>query len=264
MALPPVAAALPHASERATIRDVVKEFFATKQKEVVKIFGYATGWTSIFLQVGSNSELAGRISTDAGWIKNGLSALETPGKLMDLHLAVKNFYDKPSLSSARIVLFSKTTSVINSVSDSIDFGSRIFPVASETMKVVKGVNYTATLIGAGNGAIEQFQKLAKKPDGKTIGLIMINVARDTSYVGLAVIGLAGMASLITTAPWMFLACLTSGLSFTIIGFFYERLVETQGSNKHLDPHRVNANWIVRNQNLQNDRDHWHRLVPAAV
>lgn len=219
------------------------EFMTTKQKDIVKLFGYATGWTSISLpSEDPTGQLLGRVSGFMGDTKNLLSALEIPDKTVKLRKAVSDFIAEPSFEGARKVLFKELTGLINPVCDGIDFSTKFVPITTEAMRTVKTVNFAATFIGAGNSAIEQVQKINNltEIDTQKTTLHLINIARDVSYVALAVIGLSSIFLGFAAAPWMFLTCLTSGLLFTIGGFFYDRVVVNL-NNEHTDLNRANAN-----------------------
>lgn len=222
------------------------EFLSSKQKDIIKLFGYATGWTSVSLPSDHpTGQLCGRVSGFMGDTKNLLSAIEIPEKTANLRKAVTDFIAEPSFEGARKVALKELTGLINPVCDGIDLSSKFIPLTSEAMRAVKTINFTATLVGAGNSAVEQVQKInnLEEIDTKKTALHLINIARDVSYVALAVIGLSSIFLGFAAAPWMFLTCLTSGLLFTIGGFFYDRVVVNL-DNKHTDLNRENANLIA--------------------
>lgn len=233
----------PFANTNKDFGTVFWEFLTTKQKDIVKLFGYATGWTSISLPSDhSTGQLLGRVSGFMGDTKNLLSAIEIPDKAVNLRKAVSDFIAEPSFEGARKVVLKEFTGLVNPVCDAIDFSTKFVPITAEAMRAVKTANFTATLIGAGNSAVEQVQKINNltEIDSQKTTLHLINIARDVSYVALAIIGLSSMFLGFAAAPWMFLTCLTSGLLFTIGGFFYDRVVVNL-DGKHTDLNRVNAN-----------------------
>ncbi len=222
---------------------VCREFLSTKQKDIIKMFGYLTGWTSIALPRNNQTgQLAGRVSELMGNAKNLLSVIEIPDKAVNLRRAVSDFIAEPSVEGARKVVLKELPGIINPICDGIDLSSKFVPYTSQAMRAVKTVNLSATLIGAGSSAIEQVQKLNKMTeiDSQKATLHFMNIARDVSYVALSTIGLSGTFLGFAAAPWMFLACLTSGLLFTIGGFFYDRVVVNL-DGKHTDMNKVNAN-----------------------
>jgi hypothetical protein len=239
----------PHLNTNKDFGTVVWEFLATKQKDFIKVFGYATGWTSIALgSENPTGALAGRVSGFMGDAKNLLSAMEIPDKAAKLRHAFERFIAEPSFDTARDLFLKELTGIINPICDAIDLSSKFVPI-TELMPAVKGVNFTATLIGAGNNCVQQVQEISerKELDADQTTLNLLNIARDTSYVALGIIGLSSLFLGFAAAPWMFLACLTSGLTFTIGGFFYERVV-VNPSGKH-------DNFSLVRENLNAEIDH---------
>lgn len=249
MALPSTTA-LPHVSTNKDFGTVFFDFFNEKKKDLTKLIGYTSFW--IGEAIGKSHpqhELTGRVSGFCGDAKNLMSTMEIPEKVSNVRKAFDQFVAEPGIETGRKLVLKEFTGLVNPVCDAIDISSKFVPVAAETMKQVKAANFTATLIGSTNGAVEQVQKMQATDvtTEKTV-LYMINLARDVSYVALAVIGLSSMFLGFAAAPWMFLACLTSGLVFGIGGYFYERIVNPEG--KHPDMNKVRDNLLAENTQLR--------------
>ncbi len=224
-------------------RTVFWEFLSTRQKDITKIFGLIAQWVPVVCPTNHSArQLAGRVSESMGNTKNLLSAIEIPGKAESLRNRISCFIADPSFAGFRRVVFGEMTGLINSVCDGIDLSSKFVPCASEAMRGLKTLSLTATLVGASNSAVEQVQKIhaMTELDPQKTGLRVMHIARDTSYVALAILSLSSMFLGFSAAPWMFLACLTSGLLFTIGGFFYDAAVVNL-DGKHTDANKVYTN-----------------------
>ena len=231
---------------RRDLTDIFFRFVNEKVKDVAKSFGYTIFWVgqaipSLPAPVRSFGEMMGNF-------KNFVSATEIPEKGYKVMSKAQEFFAAPGLQTGRNV-FKETTSLINSVSDSIELSTKFVEIKSETMNWVRGINFAATLGGSLNSAIEQVQKMAglERDQTQAQTLHMINIARDASYIALGVIGLYGIVTATVIAPWLFIGTVTSGLAFTIAGYFYERIVDPE--NKHADPAKVIQNMQAQNAHL---------------
>jgi hypothetical protein len=226
----------PFQSTNKDFGSVLSEFLSTQQKNIVKLVGYATGWTSLGLPDQPVGQLAGRVSGFMGEAKNVLSAIEIPGKASSFHQAASKFIAEPTLDSGRVVAFKELPGLVSPICDTVSLCHKFLPLSSEAMQTVKNVSSTFTLISSGHSALEQIQKIHQMEEinPKRTALYLNNLARDVSYVAVAVLGLIGLSG------WVLLACLTSGLVFTITGFFYDRIV-VNADGKHTDLNKVNAN-----------------------
>ncbi len=239
--------------EEYSVAGVVLKFFEEKAKDISKVFSYTTFWLG---QAIPNLPAEARsFSATMGDFKNFISATEVPKKIMEARDAVNRFWTDLTTSGgpwskvaeAGREVFKKATSLTNSVVDSVDFSSRFLPIDQNVMSWLKGLNFAATLGGAGNGAIEQIQNFCKTTDAdaQKRTLYMINLARDVSYVAVGVIGVASFVTGAAIVPWMIVAALTSGLGFTIGGYFYEKLYDPEGKGKNLNPEIVLQNNAAR-------------------
>lgn len=228
--------------------EIAISFFKEKAKDLAKAINYGFGWAA---QVYPNNPTLPSVSKGAKDVKNFLSTTEIPEKADKTVASVRQFFAAPSVATGRNVL-KEGTGLINSTCDGIDFSSNWLTIPSQVMKGLSLVNYGATFLGAGNSAIEQAESInceaRKLREGKAcneqkIHLNMINIARDVSYVALAVLGILSIAFGVAVAPWVFLACLTSGLLFTIGGYFYERMVDPE--KKHFDKDKMIAQLQAR-------------------
>ncbi len=228
--------------------DVLKEFVTTKQKDIVKLFTYATGWLSLGLGKSDPvGKKAGEFSAFGTNAKNFLSAIEVPFKAHEVGLAVEELIEKKDGKAARKLFLEKIPALANPLCDSIDLTSKFIPIPAEAMKGVKIASAAATGIGAADSLVTEVQTLHNLPkiDEKRTALSMIMIARNVSYVVLGTISLIGLVFGVAFAPWMFLACLTSGLLFGIGGFFFERLV-VNPNGKFNDQRKVADYWHAQN------------------
>lgn len=240
--------------------DIVLAFFREKAKDVSKVFGYTCGWlVEAMPQLPPNVKSFGTLM---GQVKNFISATEFPEKTDKVVKAVKDFFSHPSVENARTIL-KEGTSWINSTCDGIDLGSQFIPITAEVMRMVKGINFSATLFGSGNGMIQNYQDvdgLTEYNAGKTVNHL-IKLAADVSYFILGGVGLFFIVTSTPFIPWVMLTCLTSGLTFTIGGFFYERIVDPNG--KHADPNKVIYNLQNQNAYQQDEITHLKNRVTAT-
>jgi len=227
--------ALPQTLPYKSNYEIAVNFFKDQAKNIAKAINYGFGWAA---QIYPGNPTLPSVSKGAKDVKNFMSATEIPEKADKTVKSVQKFFAAPSVTSARGVL-KETTGLINSTCDGIDFSSNWIPIPSHAMKSVSLVNYGATFLGAGNSAVEQAEAIHAEAGKARAGeawnkqkilLNLINMARDVSYVALAVLGIAMVAFGVAVAPWAFLACLTSGLVFTIGGYFYEKIVDPEQKN----------------------------------
>ncbi len=265
--------------EEYTSTGLVLKFFEEKGKDIAKALNYLAFWTGQAIP-NLPSEVKS-FSAAMGNFKNFVSATEVPKKgyewwnslggmtkpSEDFTAALaEKFYNNnvfvdltnetgawnavnaagAKLGVAARNIFEKTTSLINASVDSIDFGSNFMPINASVMSWLKGINSVATIGGAGSGAIKQIEKLAATSENDTSKRVfhMVNLARDASYVAVGVLGLVAAFGAVSVSPWMFVACLTSGLSCTIGGYFYERIYDPEGKGKNINPDAVLANRAV--------------------
>ncbi|MBS0603756.1 MAG: hypothetical protein JSS60_01825 [Verrucomicrobia bacterium] len=235
--------------EEYTVAGVVLKFFEEKAKDVAKALGYTAFWVGEATP-GLPPQVK-TFSSTMGDFKNFVSATEVPKKTVEAFDHLKKTWVALTDSTgtwtkvghASREAFEKVASLTNSIVDGIDFSQRFISYDQTAMTWLKGLNFAATLGGAGSGAIKQVEKIAQAEQHETIkiGYHWINLARDVSYVVLGVLGLVMVAGLAPIAPWMFVACLTSGLSFTIGSYFYEKLYDPESKGANLDPKAVIAN-----------------------
>jgi hypothetical protein len=232
-----------------SITDLVLAFFKEKVKEIAKAGSYLAFWTTEAIpDLPQNVTKFNFLLRD---FKNFISTTEIPEKLHTLSGSVTTLLTDLSSATMEKVgtaarkVFKDTMSLINSTGDGIDFASLFIPISKEALRWVTGINLAATLGFAGNGAVEQIQNISgmTKIDTKRTAFYLINLARDTSYVALAVIGLGFVLTGTAMVPWMIVTCLTSGLTFSIGSYFYERLVDPENNGKNLNPAIVVKNHV---------------------
>lgn len=242
-----------------SITDLVLTFFKERVKDLAKAGSYLAFWTTEAMPNLPNSVT--KFNYMLRDFKNFVSATEIPDKLNTLAGSVTTLatdltsgtWGKVGLAARKA--FKDTMSLINSSADTIDFTSLFVPISKETLRWVTGINFAATLGFSGTGAIEQIQNISgmNKIDPKRTTFYLINLARDVSYVALGVIGLACIVTATPMIPWVIVACLTSGLSFTIGSYFYERIFDPENKGKNLNPNVVVENYV-------NQRNYQQRLA----
>ncbi len=233
--------------------DIVFGFFKERVKDIAKGVGYATFWTVKALpSLPPQFAEFGNLMRD---VKNFISITEIPDKLAKVAKSVKGFFEKPSIPTGRTAV-KENMGLANSVLDGVELlGSRqILPIGKETLKCFGAANHGATLVGSGISAYENIDKIdqAAPDEAAKVGLYLINLARDVSYVVLGVFGLFCFFAGFAGAPFypvVMVACLTCALTFSIGGFFYERIVNPE--NTQADPKKVIANLQDQNSYLQN-------------
>jgi len=219
--------------------EIVTTFFKEKAKDVAKVISYGCGWAA---QVHPANTTLSSASKGTKNVKNFISAAEVPEKVRKTGDSVRAFLAKPSVATGRNVL-KEATGLVNSTCDGIDFSSNWLAIPPKALNGVSLVNSGATFLGCGNSAIEQAESINKEArniregkefNEKLIHLNMINIARDVSYVAVGVLGILVAGFGVAIAPWAFLAVLTSGLFFTTVGYFHERIVDPEKKNYDKD------------------------------
>lgn len=208
---------------------IVLEFFKDKGKDVAKTIGYTCSWMiQLFPSMPANAQV---IADGMKNTKNFFSALELPEKIMKFHHAVVSLVSDTTLSVVQKVrnFVKEGTGLFNAFADTTELSSIYLPVGKEFLHSVKTLNLGATFLGAGNSAVENIQKYAstKASEQERQNLYMINTARDVSYFVFAgyVLGCAFMGATVVSA--VVLGLLSSGLAFTMAGFYYERKVDPE-------------------------------------
>jgi len=249
--------------DKYSIPDLVLTFFKEKVKDLAKTGSYLAFWaTQAIPDLPTSVTKFNFLLKD---FKNFVSVTEVPEKLCTLGGSVSTLVTNlPSATMEKVgtaarKVFKDTMSMINSTADTIDFASLFVPVCKETLRWVSAINCAATAGFAGNGVVEQIQNIngMGKVDPKRTTFYLINLARDVSYLAVGIIGLASVLSIAPIAPWMIVSCLTSGLSFSIGSYFYERIVDPENKGKNLNPAIVIENQI-------NQRNYAQRPVSVTV
>ncbi len=236
-------------SAEYSITDLVLTFFKEKVKDLAKAGSYLAFWVTE--AVPDLPPGVAKLNSTLRDFKNFVSATEIPEKLHTLAGSVTTLASDLTSGAVEKVgavsrkAFKDAMSLINSTADSIDFANLFIPIGKETLKWVSGISFAATLGSSGVGAVEQIQNIngMDKIDPKRTTLYLINLARDISYVALGVIGLTFVLTTTPIVPWMIVACVTSGLTFSIGSYFYERIVDPEHKGKNLNPTVVVENHV---------------------
>lgn len=246
-----------------TMTDLISAFFKERVKDIAKIGAYLAYWTTEAIP--NLPPNVTKFNSVLKEFKNFVSATEVPEKLQTWGGSVTAFVANLSgetmekVGTAARKVFKDTMSLLGSATDGIDFASLFIPMCKETLRWVSGISLVATLGGAGNGAIEQLQNIngMDKIDPKRTTFYLINLARDVSYIALGIIGFSFFFAVTPTVPWMIVACATSGLAFSIGGYFYERIVDPENKGKNLNPAIVVENHV-------NQRNYEQRLAESVT
>lgn len=249
---PPTHAVIPPPTPKPaeySITDLVLAFFKEKVKDLAKAGAYLSFWVT--QAIPNCPPSVTKFNFMMKDFKNFVSVTEVPEKLCTLKGSIVALMtDLPSAAMGKVTaaarkVFKDTMSIINSTADSIDFASLFIPLSKETLRWVSGINCVATACFAGNGIVEQVQNIQglKKNDQKAATFYWINLARDVSYVAVGLIGLTSILALAPVQPWMLVACLTSGLSFSIGSYFYEKINDPENKGKNLNPAIVVENQV---------------------
>ena len=235
-----------------SITDLVLTFFKEKAKDISKIGSYLAFWAT--QAIPDLPQSVTKFNYMLRDFKNFMSATELPQKFHELGQAVNAFvktlagrategsWDEVGKKAREV--FKKTMSLINVSGDSLEFTNIFVPLGKEVMRWVSGINFAATIGFAGNGTVEQIESLSKENIGdKKTTFYLINLARDISYLVLGIIGFTFVVTATPFVPWMIVACLTSGLTFSIGSYFYERIVDPENKGKNLKPETVVENYV---------------------
>ncbi|GEM_PF-5140902 len=240
-------------NEQYSVAGMVLKFFDEKTKDIAKVFGYTGFWAG--QAVPNLPPEVKSFSATMGEFKNFVSATEVPKKTVEAAAAYRTLWKSMNCSTGAASqawtalgeAFKKTTGWINSVVDGIDFSSRFIAIDSSVMTWLKGTSFAATMGGAIKGVSEQIEKIGKALSTETakINFYSINFLRDTSYALLGAKGLYCIVTATPMIPWVMVGLLTAGLTFTIFGYFYEKLYDPEGKGKNLDPEIVLNNTLLR-------------------
>jgi hypothetical protein len=237
----------PKQKEKYTIPELVLNFLKEKAPWLAKIGSYTAFWLTEAIP-GLPPEVT-RFNTTLRDFKNFVSVTEIPEKGHNIIVAVKEFASATAdkVAGAARKVFKEVMSFINNIADGIDFARVFVPINKEVMRWISGINFAATTAGSATGAFDQVQNIRAMPtiNTKKTALYLINLARDISYLALGIIGFTFVVTATPLVPWMIVACLTSGLTFTIGGYFYERIVDPENKGKNLNPAIVVANQVAK-------------------
>jgi hypothetical protein len=242
----------PKPAEYSSIKDLALTFFKEKAKDIAKTGSYLAFWaTKAIPDLPQGVTKFNYMLRD---FKNFMSATELPQKFHELGQALSGFvktlagratdgtWDEVGKKAREV--FKKTTSLINASGDSLEFTNIFVPLGKEVMRWVSGINFAATIGFAGNATVEQIESLSKENIGdKKTTFYLINLARDVSYLVLGIIGFTFVVTATPFVPWVIVACLTSGLAFSIGSYFYERIVDPENKGKNLKPETVVENYV---------------------
>lgn len=237
-------------SERYSTVDIALSLIREKTRDVLKALNYSIVWAGkVVPDLHPNVKSFGLC---LGETKNLLGAVEVPEKayrfLQTLSNVPFNLDRGVSIGIVARVVLKSAASLTTSVCEGIEFSTKYIKYDEGTLRWVKGISFVATLTGSSIGSYEELADLMKVEGVKNKTFHMINLARDASYAVLGALGLRSTITKTPLEPWMILACLTSGLTFSIGGYFYERIFDPEKEGKNLNPGTVFRN-VVRSRQL---------------
>ncbi|MBS0620292.1 MAG: hypothetical protein JSS61_02405 [Verrucomicrobia bacterium] len=229
-----------------TVRETIIKFFKEKTTAVIKAVGYAAGWCTVAKP--DMPQAVHNLSGAMSKVKNAISITELPERANKFYKSGRKFIQKPSWQAGRS-LVQNGALLVNATTDGVDFAKDYVPVDKHSFTVLKGVNFGASAVGCGLSAYEQVKAIREMPEVNVVKTSqrLLNLARDVSYVALGVIGLLCIITGTAFIPWVMLACLTSGLFFTVGGYFHEKLVVNR-----VDPAKVAINLRRENEWLRSE------------
>ncbi len=232
--------------------DIFFSFFKGQVIDIAKGVGYATFWiTKALHPLPYQYREFGKLMRD---VKNFISFTEIPEKLTKVVKSVKEFFENPSIP-AGCTAVKENMGLANSLLDSIELiGTRkIFRIGKEPLIYFEAANHGAILVGSGISAYENVDKIdqAAPDESAKAGLYLINLARDVSYVVFGAFGLFCFFAGFAAAPFypvVMVACLTTALTFSIGGYFYERIINPEENPNYFDPNKMQIS--IQNRNLR--------------
>jgi hypothetical protein len=238
--------------EEYTTAGIILKFFDDKAKDIAKTLGYTGFWLGQAIP-GLPPEVKS-FSGTMGDIKNFVGATEVPKKVVEASQAYSALSEAIStgvrVNEAGRKAVTKTTSLVNSLADGANLGSKFLPVDTSVMEKLNAVNSAATLTGSSIGAYEQYEKYqnaAAANETTKAHFYGINFFRDLAYASVGAYGLACFVTATAVVPWIMIGMLTAGLALTIFGYFYEKSYDPEGTGKNLNPDVVIANQIAKRQ-----------------
>lgn len=227
--------------------DIFFSFFKEQVNDIAKGVSYATFWiVKALAPVPYQYKEFGNLMRD---VKSFISITEIPDKLNKVITSAKEFFENPSTPTG-LTAVKDNMGLANSLLDSIELvGARkIVRLGKGPLEGVVALNHGATLVGSGISAYENVDKIdqAAPTDIQKVGLWLINLARDVSYVAMGAFGLFCFFAGFAATPVVMIACLTSALTFSIGGYFYDRIVNPEENPNYFDPKKLLAS--IRNRN----------------
>jgi hypothetical protein len=236
--------------------DIALIFLKERVKDVVKILRYTAYWSNQLIP-GLPSNVV-KFGSTMGDLKNFLSATEIPERAVSVLKAASVMgeqfkkkvtghssitWQKVGESASKVL---KESSILtNNISDTLDFSTRFIAIDKTFLSHFQTFNFGSAIVGNGIEAIERIQNINTVPriDTRRKMLHFISLARAVSYVAFGALGLFFTFSGIAAIPWVLVACVTSGLLFTIGGYFYEKIYDPEEKGKNLKPSAVIENML---------------------
>lgn len=235
------------------LSDIFFSFFKEQVQDIAKGVGYATFWIVKALHpIPYQYREFGNLMRD---VKNFIGLTEIPDKLDKVVRSAKEFFEDPSIPTGCTAV-KENMGLANSLFDTLELvGTRkVLRIGKDALGYLGAANYGATLVGSGISAYENVDKIdqAAPKEAEKVGLYLIRLARDVSYVVLGAFGVICFFAGLAAAPFypvVMAACLTSALTFSIGGYFYERIVNPEENPNYFDPKKLLVSIQNRNQRI---------------
>jgi hypothetical protein len=227
------ATALPSNSE-PTVWTVFLKYLKTAsgaKNAFLKVIYTFSDWVVTFLPHMTVAKDLSKLTKDA---KNTLAGAELPEKSKEVVDAAANLVRKGDVGS----LGNLTNKMSLFAMPAIDFlkvvSAAVRPLTEATMRTVNTVFNSATVFSTTYGTGEELMKVraeeAKGLKGRLSTVSQANITQSWLKIGMYVnyfaIGALGLATLfagLAVKPWVILALATSGLAFTLLTHFHEKL-----------------------------------------
>ncbi len=188
-------------------------------KDLCKLCNYGGYYAGLaFKEVATDIRV---FSLDMGHFKNGIALLEVYTKGPDI------FFKSNSVRELAV----NVGSCFSSAVDGLSFLSRYCtPVSASTLSFLSKANIWAVLGVCGNYLVEDSKKLIElgnneKSTDAQLGLTLLKIAMDVSYVAFASLSLICSAMGTTLSLPVLITCLTSATVFGLIAFVYEKVAD---------------------------------------
>lgn len=227
------------------VLDAIADFCSTQYKNIAKLVSSIAKIVELSAPNTPAGSMAGRVSAIAGDVKNAISVIELPKKLIEVVKCVEKLTEnvqKGNVTEAVCkiaeLIFKKMAELINALCDGLSLLDRhVVSIGSPTMKTVKGVGGVATLAGAVYSLIfenirtlitywrnrneENADLRPTTPEWVALGF---GGAQNVFFTVLGSLLVAtGLGAAVLSIPWIIFAFSTAGFACVLTVYFIERI-----------------------------------------